>query len=401
MEFTLSNRAKKTFIGLVAVGLVALIIGMITDHSGETGTRFWSNLLINGFFFFGISLGALFFLALQHATETGWFVAVKRVIEGVITWLPYGMGVLVIVFLAATFHMNHIYHWMDPETYTEGSAHYDAIIANKRPYLNEIFFWIRTIAYFLVYYMFWKGFRSRSLKQDNADPTLANEIHFQNYRKGALFLVFFAVFSSTSSWDWLMSIDTHWFSTLFGWYIFAGMWCGAMILIVAVTLYLKSKGHLENVNESHIHDLGKWTFAVSFLWSYLWFSQYMLIWYSNIPEESIYFVQRIEEYRFLFYFTFVINFAVPMLLLMSRDAKRNANILLAVCAIIFIGHWLDIFLVVTPGTMYNHGGVSLLEIGMFLMFTGAFLFVIFNSLTKAPLMVAGDPYLDESLHHEI
>lgn len=401
MEFTISNRAKKTFIGLVAVGLIALVIGMITDHSGETGTRFWSNLLINGFFFFGISLGALFFLALQYATETAWFVVVKRVIEGVISWLPYGMGILTIVFLAATFHMNHIYHWMDPETYTEGSAHYDEIIANKRPYLNEVFFWIRTVAYFLVYYMFWKGFRNRSLKQDGADTTLATDIHFQNYKKGALFLVFFAVFSSTSSWDWLMSIDTHWFSTLFGWYIFAGMWCGAMIVIVALALYLKSKGHLENVNESHIHDLGKWTFAVSFLWSYLWFSQYMLIWYSNIPEESIYFVQRIEEYRFLFYFTFVINFAVPMLLLMSRDAKRNANILLTVCALIFIGHWLDIFLVVTPGTMYDHGGVGLLEIGMFLMFTGVFLFVILNSLTKAPLMVANDPYLDESLHHEI
>lgn len=385
----------------MGVGLVAMIIGLITDHSGDLNGRFWSNLLINGFFFFAIALGALFFLALQYATETGWFVVVKRVIESVISWLPYGMIVLAIVFLAATFHLNHIYHWMDPEAYTKGSEHFDLIIANKRPYLNEIFFWIRTVAYFLVYYMFWKGFKNRSLKQDKADKLLSTEIHYQNYKKGALFLVFFAVFSSTSSWDWLMSIDTHWFSTLFGWYVFAGMWCSAMIVIVALTLYLKSKGHLENVNESHIHDLGKWTFATSFLWSYLWFSQYELIWYSNIPEESIYFVQRIENYRFLFYFVFIINFAVPMLLLMSRDAKRNANILLTVCAVIFVGHWLDVYLLVTPGTMYDHGTLGFLEIGMFLFFVGGFVFVVLNALTKVPLMVANDPYLDESLHHEI
>ena len=123
------------------------------------------------------------------------------------------------------------------------------------------------------------------------------------------------------SWDWIMSVDAHWFSTLFGWYVFAGMWCTTMITLVTLTLYLKKNGYLPNVNESHIHDLGKWTFATSFLWSYLWFSQFMLIWYANIPEETTYHLTRIKDFKFLYFGMFLINFVFPMVLLMSRDAK--------------------------------------------------------------------------------
>lgn len=401
MEFTISNNAKKTVFGLIGIGVIALIIGLVTDHSHHLNQRIWSNLLINGFFFFAISLGALYFLALQYATETGWFVVIKRVIEGVMSYLPIGIGVLIVVFLASTFHANHLYHWMDPEVVDPSSEHYDEMIAGKAPYLNAVFFWIRALVYFAVFMIFWRGFKKRSRQQDEASKEECEEIHFTNYRKGATFLVFFAVFSSTLTWDWLMSIDTHWFSTLYGWYVFAGMWCTAMVTIMMVTIYLKSKGLLEKVNESHIHDIGKWVFATSFLWSYLWFSQFMLYWYSNIPEEVAYYIQRIEDYNGLFFGMFMINFIIPMVVLMSRDAKRNANILIFVCLVIFVGHWIDVFILVTPGTMFDHGGISLLEVGMFLMFLGVFIYVILNALTKAPLMPKNHPYLDESLHHEI
>ena len=265
-------------------------------------------------------------------------------------------------------------------------------------FLNKGFFWIRTAIYMLVYIWFWYGFRKRSLEEDRVGGT---DIHFKNYKKGASFLVLFAVFSSTSAWDWLMSIDVHWFSTLFGWYVFAGMWCSAMIIIVTLTLYLKKQGYLPKVNESHIHDLGKWTFAISFLWSYLWFSQFMLIWYANIPEETTYHLTRIEDFKAMYFGMFIINFAFPMLLLMSRDAKRHAGILTFVGLVVLCGHWVDAYLMVMGGSMGKHAYIGFMEIGMALLVFGFFIRMILVNLTKAPLTPVNHPFLDESIHHEI
>lgn len=384
--------------GLIAVGALSTIIGLFT-LGDNWEQRILVSGLIDSFFFFAIGLGALFFLALQYATETGWYASVKRIIEAVAGFLPYGAGLLVIVLLSITFLDGaRIYTWMDPAYTDPTSHHYDKIIAGKSAYLNDIFFWIRTIAYLGVYIIFWMGFKRRSLEEDRIGGTA---IHFKNYKKGALFLVFFSVFSSTSSWDWLMSIDVHWFSTLYGWYVFAGMWCSTMIVLVMLTLYLKKLGYLPKVNESHIHDLGKWTFATSFLWSYLWFSQFMLIWYANIPEETTYFIARIKDFQFLYFFMFLINFAFPMLILMSRDAKRHAGILTFVGMIILIGHWLDVYIMVSAGSMGATATIGFLEVGMAVMVLGAFIFIILRNLTKAPLTPVNHPFLDESIHHEI
>lgn len=395
MEFSISNKAKKLVLALVAIGALLSIVGIFTMGSGEDKfQRIMANFLIDGFFFFAIALGALFFLALQYATETGWYAYVKRVIEAVAGYLPVGIIILlgVLVTLSLT-HGGHIYIWMDPEV-----VEHDAIIANKSAYLNIPFFLIRTVIYLGVYWIFYMGFRKRSLLEDQVGGT---EIHFKNYRRGALFLVFFAVFSSTSAWDWIMSIDVHWFSTLFGWYVFAGMWCSAMVVLVLLTLQLKKHGYLPKVNDSHIHDLGKWTFATSFLWSYLWFSQFMLIWYSNIGEEVIYFQERIENFKLLYFGMFIVNFAMPMLLLMSREAKRHSGILTVVGLIILVFHWVDVFMMVTPGSIGAHASISFLEIGMFMLFAGVFIYVVLTSLSKAPLTPVNHPFLDESIHHEI
>ena len=287
----------------------------------------------------------------------------------------------------------HIYTWMDPEVV----AH-DKIIQGKGAYLNLPFFWIRTVVYLAVYYMFWRGFRKRSLEEDRIGGT---DIHFKNYKRGALFLVFFSVFSSTSSWDWVMSIDVHWFSTLFGWYTFAGMWVSTMVVLVLTVLYLKKKGYLSKVNDSHIHDLGKWTFATSFLWSYLWFSQFMLIWYANIPEEVTYYTNRIENFKVLYFTMFLINFLFPMLILMSRDAKRNAGILTFVGLVILVGHWLDVYIMFAGGSLGALTKIGFLEIGIGVLLAGAFIRIVLTNLTKAPLMPVNHPFLDESLHHDI
>ena len=400
MEFKVSNKSKTLTNILLGVGVLFTAIG-IFSNVGEHNLvqRIMANGLINGFYFFAIGLGALFFLALQYATETGWYASIKRVIEAVAGFLPYGMGILAAVLLIITFMDGaHIYLWMDPETTNPASHHYDEIIDGKSAYLNKLFFWIRTAAYFVVYFLYWRGFKKRSLEEDRVGGT---EIHFLNYRKSAVFLVFFAVFSSSSAWDWLMSIDVHWFSTLYGWYCFAGMWCSAMTVLVMLTIYLKKLGYLPNVNDSHIHDLGKWTFATSFLWSYLWFSQFMLIWYANLGEEVVYYMTRIEHYKFLYFGMFFINFAFPMVVLMSREAKRHAGILTFVGVIILIGHWLDVYILVSAGSMGAKASIGFLEIGLALVGAGFFIRTILNNLTKAPLTPVNHPFLDESIHHEI
>ncbi|MFN5444942.1 MAG: quinol:cytochrome C oxidoreductase [Crocinitomicaceae bacterium] len=398
MEFKVTKNANILTIVLMVVGLLFTGIGIAVeaghDHGHHLGTRLAGNLLIDSFFFFGIGLGSLFFLALQYATETGWYATVKRVIEAVAGYLPVGIILMTVTLLYITLADGaHLYLWMDAKKVAE-----DEIMQGKSVYLNKGFFWIRSVVYFATYYIFWKGFRKRSLLEDVEGGTT---IHFTNYKKGALFLVFFAVFSSTSAWDWIMSIDVHWFSTLFGWYVFAGMWCTTMVVLVTTTLYLKKKGYLPNVNESHIHDLGKWTFATSFLWSYLWFSQFMLIWYANIPEEVTYYMTRIKDFNFLYFGMFLINFVFPMVLLMSRDAKRHAGILTFVGAIIMFGHWVDVYIMIMAGSMGEAAYIGFMEIGLLLTVLGLFIKVILTNLTKAPLSVVNHPFLDESIHHDI
>jgi hypothetical protein len=394
MEFKIANKAKMLTLILMGLGALCLIIGIIADHSGHLGQRLLVNGLTNGFYFFALALGSFFFLTLQYATESGWYASVKRVIEAQSGFLPFGAAFLALALLIITFMDGaHIYIWMDPEVVKE-----DAIIQGKSFYLNKGFFWARTLIYLGVYLFFWNSFRKRSLEEDRVGGT---DLHFKNYRQGALFLVFFAVFSSMSSWDWLMSVDVHWFSTLFGWYVFAGMWCSAMVVTVLTVLYLKKQGYLPKVNENHIHDIGKWVFATSFLWSYLFFSQYMLIWYANIPEEVTYYVTRTQDFRFIYFFMFIINFAFPMLILMSRDAKRHAGILSFVGLIILAGHWLDVWIMISAGSMGKNAHIGFVEIGMAVMLAGFFIRILLVNLTKAPLTPVNHPFLDESIHHEI
>lgn len=405
-NYTFTKKTKNITFGLMAIGLITLIAGFLTDHAPEGvsheeyhNTRIWANLLVNGWFFMGIGLLATFFMALQYVAEVAWSVAVKRVYEAVSSYLPIGAIIMFLILLAGQFHIHHLYHWMDPDVINPESTKYDEVIANKHGYFTPWFFWLRTIAYLVIWNLFQRGFIKRSLEEDLQGGTA---IHFKNMAKGAMFLVFFAVTSSTAAWDWMMSIDVHWFSTMYGWYSFAGMWISAMITIILFVLFLKRKGYLPQVNDSHIHDLGKWVFAISFLWSYLWFCQFMLIWYTNIPEETIYFQERLHDFGYmgLMWTVFVLNFVFPMILLMSRDAKRNYFFLTVVGSIIFVGHWLDVFMMVMPGTVNGAWHLGWVEIGIALGFLGLLLFTVNKALTKAPLMVQKHPYLDETIHHQ-
>ncbi len=408
LNYTFTSRTKNITFGLMAIGLITIIAAFATDTVAPDGftadtyhhTRTWANLLVNSYFFMGIALLSTFFMALQYVAEVAWSVAVKRVYEAISSFLPVGATLMFLILLAGQVHLHDMYKFMDNDMITPGNPKYDEVIANKHGYFgaNDWFFWLRTMGYLVVWCLFQRGFIKRSLQQDIEGGTT---IHFKQMGKAATFLVFFAVTSSTSAWDWMMSLDIHWFSTMYGWYSFAGMWISAMITIILFVLYLKRRGYLEQVNDSHIHDLGKWVFAISFLWSYLWFMQFMLIWYTNIPEEISYFQERLHDFHYmgLMWTVFALNFVFPMILLMSRDAKRNYFFLTFVGCIIFIGHWLDVFMMVMPSTVHGQWHLGWVEIGTALGFLGLLLYVVHKALTKAPLMIQKHPYMDETLHH--
>ncbi len=404
MEYTLSKKAKMTTIILIVVGLISLFIGIFTSHA-HTDQRLWANLLVNGYFFFTISLAATFFLALQYVAEMALGVTTQRIFQAIMTFMPIGALLLLVVLVASSLHMTHLYHWMAEGITDPLSPEYDKIITGKSSYLNLPFFWTRAILFLGIWLFFANWFRKNSLKEDQLDLTQISDGVSPIYRKsilmGVLFIVFFAYSSTASAWDWMMSIDVHWFSTLFGWYAFSGMWISCMIVAVVLVLYLKSKDLLKDVNNSHIHDLVKWMFAISMLWSYLWFAQFMLIWYANVPEETTYYVARLENYKLLYLGTFFINFLLPFFVLMARDAKRNVVFILPVALILFFTHFLDVLVMVLPGTMHEHGQLGWIEIGMFLLFLGIFIFTILKSLAKAPLAVKNHPMYDESVHLHI
>ncbi|MFL5764960.1 MAG: quinol:cytochrome C oxidoreductase [Bacteroidia bacterium] len=404
-NYTFTSKTRNITFGLMGIGLITIIAGFLSDSAPEGvnpedyhHTRVWANLLVNGWFFMGIGLLATFFMALQYAAEVAWSVAVKRVYEAISCYLPWGAGIMIFILLMGQFGVHHLYHWQDPAVYDPASPKYDEVIAGKGGYFATWFFWLRTLVYVIVWCMFQRMFIKNSVEQDLQGGTA---LHFKTMGKAATFLVFFAVTSSTSAWDWMMSVDVHWFSTMYGWYAFAGNWISAMTAIILLILYLKRKGYLQQVNDSHIHDVGKWVFAISFLWSYLWFCQFMLIWYTDIPEEIIYFHDRLHNFGYtgLMWTVFAMNFAFPMILLMSRDAKRNYYFLLIVGCVIFIGHWLDVYMMVMPGTVHANHHLGWIELGTALGFLGLMLYVIHSALAKRPLMIQKHPYLDESLHH--
>jgi len=405
LKFTIPSRAKLTSMILMGIGLLSIIIMFMMDKGNEAehyhaGTRAWSNVFIGSFFFMALALGAAFFLGLQYAAEAGWSTTVKRVIEAVAMYLPYGLSFMMLLFLIGQFtHMHHIYPWMAPGVSDPTSANYDEVIAGKAGYFGA-WWWIRTVLYMIAWVWFTMKLRKNSIDADKLEIDVNNSYHWKNVKLGAWFMVVFAVTSSTSAWDWIMSIDTHWFSTMMGWYVFSGMWISALVAITVLVIWLKKLGYMEFVTESTIHDLGKWMFAISFLWTYLYFSQFMLIWYSNIPEEVIYFQTRWESYKTLMWTVLFVNFSFPMVMLMSRDSKRNFFLLMFVGTIIFIGHYLDIVMVVMPGTVgHAWTGLSWMEFGTFFFFLGLFIYVVLTALTKAPLRVKNHPFLSESLHH--
>ena len=375
---------------MIAIGIVAIIVGFMTDK-----TRAWASLLHNNFFFMAISLAGTFFMAFNYVAQSGWSVAIKRVPEAMGGFLKYGMIGLILIFI---FGHHDLYYWTHHEYYDINNEHYDHLLAGKSGYLNIPFFIIRMVVYAAIWIGFTYVLRRHSLMEDQ-------EGGLAHYKKSitlsAVFLVLFAITSSTSAWDILMSIDAHWFSTLFGWYTFIGLFVSGLAMMCLIILYLKGRGYMDHVTENHLHDIGKFMFAFSIFWSYLWFSQFMLIWYANLPEEVVYYQIRWTYFRTLWAANLLINFCAPFLVLMTRDAKRQHKILWVGGIIILGGHWLDVFVMVMPGTVGANWHIGFIELGTMVGYLGFFLYTTLTELSKAALVPKNHPMLAESLHHQI
>ena len=419
-KYDFSAKAKKNLLITIGIGIFLTVLGIVLMNMGghheegahEGGHAFsWVNRLgvdiwINNIYFTGIAIVGVFFFALQYAAQAGWSAGIKRIPLAFGSWLPIA-GILMLV---SFFVFGHdLFHWTHHDLYDTTSHEFDSIINAKKAYffwpLSEhpstpVFFIARMLFFFGLWYYLFTKLRKLAFQEDFEGGTAS----WYSMRKlSAVFLIIFAVTSSIAAWDWVMSIDTHWFSTMFGWYVFASWWVTTLALITFITIHLKEKGLLSIVNENHLHDIGKFVFAFSVFWAYIWFSQFLLIYYANIPEETIYFVERWnnDQYGIIFFVNLFLNFVLPFLLLMPRDAKRHTAILKVVTPIVIFGHWIDFYLMITPGTLKENGGYGLVEFGTMLIYGGAFLYVVLNSLSKAPLFAKNDPMLDESLHHHV
>ena len=433
--YTFSNRLKIASIILMAVGAIGIVTGflgapstvedakeivashnsghgddhaVVADGHGETThdaaeaakhdehllhqlqNKPWSALYIAALFFMFIALGVLAFYAIQRAAQAGWSPLLFRVMEGITAYLAPGGIIVFAILICSVMHWNHLFVWMDADVV----AH-DKLLQGKAGYLNGTFFLIRA-AIFLSGWIAYRYFsRKLSLAQDEATD---NSNFKKNFRISAGFLVFYLVSESMMSWDWIMSVDPHWFSTLFGWYVFASMFVSGITVIAMITIYLKSKGHLQDVNDSHIHDLAKFMFGISIFWTYLWFAQFMLIWYANIPEEVTYFVTRIEDYNLPFFGMVAMNFVFPLLLLMNSDYKRINWFVIMAGVVILAGHYLDFFNMIMPATVGDQWSIGIPEISSIMFFAGLFIFWVFRALGTAPLQPKRNPFIEESKH---
>ncbi|MFO7615335.1 MAG: hypothetical protein R6W71_11930 [Bacteroidales bacterium] len=381
-QLIISPRFKYLVFTLMGIGIVAFVYGFIANP-----TKTWANLLVNNYYFLALAIGATFFLALQYITQSGWSSGLIRVPQAIGNFIPV-IGILMIPIL---FGAHHIYEWSHPEAVAT-----DPIIEWKSPYLNMPFFVVRLVIYFTAWIFLTQLLRRFSLREDLKNGlTYFHKSEF--YSKVYIFTL--ALTFSLASFDWIMSIDVHWFSTIFAVRNFVMAFFHATAVITLIVIILNKLGYFPFLTKAHLRDFSKYILALSIIWVYTWFSQYILIWYANIPEETVYYLPRTKgEFIPLFYGELIINWLFPFLALMSNKVKKNANALIVICSILMIGMWVDIYQQVIVGT-YHHLEIGFIEAGTFLGFIGLFAYVTARSLAMVPLVPKHHPLLEESLNH--
>jgi hypothetical protein len=373
-------------------GLVVALIGLVGSSllGFNNPQQFYFSYLVSFLFFLSIALGALFFVLVQFATKAGWSVVVRRIAENIAGTLP----LFLLLFIPLLTGMHELFHWSHADVVAN-----DPLLQGKAAFLNTTFFTIRAVFYVACWtFLGWWYFRN-SLKQDvSGDPKITHKLQFWSGPS----LILFALTLTFASIDWIMSLDPHWYSTMYGVYFFAGCVVAIYAFMSIITADMQRTGLLKNlITIEHFHDLGKMLFAFVVFWSYIAFSQYLLIWYANIPEETVYYAHRMEgSWLYVGVTLMVGHFFIPFFYLMSRHVKRNKTLLL-IGSVWMLGiHYVDLYYLVMP-TLHAHDvHLSLLDLSTFLGIGGFFVASVGWIMNKNYLIPIKDPRLAESLAFE-
>jgi hypothetical protein len=383
-QFKLPENISAGRIALIAggAGLALSALGFFIDVK-----QFYHSYLAAFVFWTTIGLGGLFFTMLHHLTGATWSVVLRRFAESIMVALPF----LVIFFLPIIPGLHDLYHW----THKEAVAA-DHILQQKTPWLNVPFFLIRVLIYFGIWFLLARTLHGYSLKQDEDTGT---DLPDKMRKLSAPGMLLFALTLTYAAFDWLMSLNPHWYSTIFGVYIFTGSLLGGLAFILLSALYLRGKGVLENaITIEHYHDLAKLLFAFTVFWAYISFSQYMLIWYGNIPEETEFFLQRWEgSWKIISLVIVFGHFALPFLILATRAAKRNLNLLRVMGIWFLIIHWVDIYWVVMPNLHEEGFSLSWMDLTTMVGIGGLFVWFFWKQFAQHATVPLKDPKLEKSI----
>jgi hypothetical protein len=375
-------RASRLLSVMVVGGGLALVVGAMVSP-----TRVWSNLLVASFYIVTLALGSLTFIAMMTVCGAGWNVAFRRVPEAMGRTLPLaGVAVLAIVALG-----RPLYSW-------HADAHGSGTFWFKELWLDSNFLMIRAVVIVALWSLFSLLIVQLSRRQDNTPQPSSLSI---NSFVSAAFLVVFAFTFSIASFDWLMALEPMWFSTMWGVYQFAGMMMATTSAVVVICLILRNRGPLKGVfTDEHLHDLGKLQVGFSCFWIYIWFSQYMLIWYTNIPEETTWFTLRLQgAWAPVVVANLLVNWIIPFFVLLPRASKRSASVMMKIAVLVLIGRWIDLYQMVFPATIGDTPVFGGWEVAAIVCGLGLFALLASRAFSSARPVPSYDPYLGESLHY--
>ncbi|HVX26826.1 MAG TPA: hypothetical protein VHB70_10820 [Parafilimonas sp.] len=402
-QFEIPSRMKTWSMVLIIIGVVAFILGLITKGmSSDEHQRaiFIGTLMYNSMYWTMICNASMFFICATTLAMGGWNIVMRRVPEAISTLVPIFGSITIIIFIYIILigHNDKVYPWLNKSLVESNEE-----LKGKSGFLNPTFFLIWSVLAIGLWSLLGHRMRRLSSEADEGkmDYEQGKSFIWRNTVTAAMFIVWFALtVGSTVPWFWMMSIDPLWYSTMYSWYTFGSTFVAGMSLIALWLVYLKNKGYLELANQEHLHDVGKFMFAFSIFWTYLWFSQYMLIWYGNIPEETIYFKHRVQgPWKGIFFMNIILNFVCPILILMKRATKRNYTWMTFMGVLIVFGHWIDFYQMVMGSIRKEDATLTWLDFGIASLFIGLMIHFAGKALAKKPLVPRYHPFLKESIIH--
>ncbi len=381
-----SQKIKTASVALMFLGALTFVIMLMKDKD-----RAWHAYLAGYMYVTIIAIGGLFFASIQHVAKAGWSVNIRRFSEALTAYLPVAFVGGLLLLLGG----HSLYEWMD-----KSHVAADHLLAHKAPYLNTTFFAIRVVVFFALWMLFQKKLVGSSLAQDKTGD---EQITHKSVGWSIAFLLVFAISFSLFTVDTLMSLQPHWFSTIFGVYCFAGLFQSTMASVILMIIYSMRKGLLTGyVDDNHLHDLGKFMFAFTVFWAYIAYSQYMLIWYANLPEETIFYIPRVTgPWMWVSLALLLFKFVVPFLALLPRWAKRSHTQLVAIAVLLLVMQYVDLYWLIYPNLNSEAVLLGLPEILIWLGFVGSLVFVVTRFLSQNAIVPVKDPRIHESLHHHV